>query len=113
MQDPNAPNTPSTTQPSWLPPGYTLNPDGSITAPGGQVMPAPGPGQIRDPQTGQITYAPGSNPSVTIGQPFTDTGNTLGPSFGAPPTSTPPPVDTTGGGGTTTGPGGGTVGGGT
>lgn len=64
-----APQSGNATNPSWLPQGATLNPDGSITMPGGSVLPAPPAGSTRDPQTGVITYAPGTSTGTNPANP--------------------------------------------
>lgn len=48
--------TPSMGSGSWLPPGATINPDGSISLSNGSTLPAPPPGYTRDPNTGVVSY---------------------------------------------------------
>lgn len=71
---------------SWLPPGYTLNPDGSVTDPSGKVVSgAPPDGYFRDPRDGTIKW---KGP----GYPQTDNANPQGGAAVAPPPVTPPPT---------------------
>lgn len=79
--------------PSWLPPGAVLNPDGSVTMPNGTVVPGPGEGYTRDPQTGVITRNPGAPgvPALTgPGAPAAAPTPTETPNPIAPPTAQPP-----------------------
>lgn len=81
--------------PSWLPPGAVLNPDGSVTMPNGTVVPGPGPGYTRDPQTGVIT----KNPDAPAVPALTGPGAPAQPPKptdpGSGPTPTPGPTGST------------------
>lgn len=85
---------PQQPQNSWLPPGATLNPDGSVTMPGGNVVAAPPPGYQRDPNTGVITRIPGNvdNPDQGRLDPYQQvapTGPTSSPSPNPSPNQQP------------------------
>lgn len=89
----NAP--PAASGPSWLPPGYTLNADGSVSDASGRVAsPAPQPGYHRDPNTGTIIYNGYDTTTGAITPAPTYT-----PNMGPAATVTPPPgpVTTPGG----------------
>lgn len=92
-RDNGAPVADASGQPSWLPPGATLNPDGSVTMPNGTVVPGPGEGYTRDPQTGVITRNPGAPgvPALTgPGAPAAPTPPNVNPGPTPPPPAPPP-----------------------
>lgn len=87
----NAP--PAASGPSWLPPGYTLNADGSVSDANGRVASAaPQPGYHRDPNTGTIVYDGYNTQTGEITPAPTYT-----PNMGPAATTGPPPVTTPGG----------------
>lgn len=68
-QGPPPPQSGNAGNPPWLPQGAALNPDGSITMPNGSKIPAPPSGSTRDPNTGVLTFSPGtkSGPQGQVG----------------------------------------------
>lgn len=93
-QTPAAPQSGNAGNPPWLPQGATLNPDGSITMPGGSTLPAPPAGATRDPQTGVITYAPGTSTGTNNANP----GGVGNVGAAVPPATTPTLGGISGGG---------------
>lgn len=85
-------------QPSWLPPGAKLNPDGSVTLADGTIAPLP-PGYTRDPNTGALIANPGVQPPLTGHDTQYGFTNVPPPKTPPPPSTTPPPPTSNGGGG--------------
>lgn len=96
LGDPDAAG-PDQQGPGWLPPGYTLNPDGSVSDPSGRVMsPAPQPGYHRDPNSGTVIYDGYDPQTGNIAPTPTYTPNMGGAAPAAGPAPGPTPGPTSG-----------------